>query len=105
MNPWGPPQPACWPPHPSQTPGQYVAPYDWSQAAPPTAAPPNPDIALTISEMLSQPQVRRVMYQRVWLNSVQILLGYLQCYKTISWKRCSICKAQLKQHWLICDQT
>ena len=63
MTPWGPPQPACWPLHPSQTSGQCVAPYNWSQAAPPTAAAPAPNIALTISEMLSQPQVRHTMYQ------------------------------------------
>lgn len=54
MTSWGPPQPACWHPHPT---GQCAAPFSWSQAAAPTAAPVTPNIALTISEMLSQPQV------------------------------------------------
>lgn len=53
MTSWGPPQPACWHPHPT---GQCAAPFSWSQAAAPTAAPVTPNIALTISEMLSQPQ-------------------------------------------------
>lgn len=53
MTAWGPSQPACWHPHPT---GQCAAPYSWSQAAARTAASVTPNIALTISEMLSQPQ-------------------------------------------------
>ena len=54
MTPWSAPQPACWPPYTPQATSQCAAPYNWSQAP---LAPVTPNIALTISEMLTQPQV------------------------------------------------
>ena len=46
MTHWGPPQPACWPLHPSQTSGQCVAPYNWSQTATPHSCGPHPQHCL-----------------------------------------------------------
>ena len=56
MTPWGPPQTA-WPSYTPQATGPSTAPYNWCQGATATAAPVTPNIALTISEMLTQPQV------------------------------------------------
>lgn len=51
MGAWG-PSAACWPAYTPSSP-HCAAPYTWSQGP---AAPVTPNIALTISEMLTQPQ-------------------------------------------------
>ena len=56
MTPWGPPQTA-WHSCTPQAVSHGAAPYNWFQGAAATAAPVTPNIALTISEMLTQPQV------------------------------------------------
>ncbi len=52
MGAWG-PSTACWPAYTPSGP-HCAAPYTWSQGP---ATPVTPNIALTISEMLTQPQV------------------------------------------------
>lgn len=67
MTSWGPPHPPCWPPHAT---GPCAVPYTWSQAAASTAAPVTPNIALTISEMLSQPQVSASKFNSICIDTV-----------------------------------